>query len=111
MPDADATRNAKQFGSMEIQSDATPFTSISYQGQYQSAEHDPFVNPTNFWIDPKWAEGKWLVPIQVQTSGTEDGFAPNAQMRNEWLKVTLKYTGNKAKFVKNVITDFIISRF
>ncbi len=107
---------SKRFSSIEIEASETGFTEIEYSTLKQTGYHDNFDrNDTRFWLAPTYAEGKWKLPIQAQTSGTQffDGseFNQNSDMRGQWLKIQLRNQNSNSIFVKNVITNYEISNF
>jgi hypothetical protein len=104
---------SKRFDSLEIESGDLGFTQIIYNTSSQTGLHDAFdVNDVRFWLRPEYVEGKWKFPIQVQTTPTNSFFTNNIEMminsnmRGEWLKINLNYSGIEDLYLKNIITNF-----
>jgi len=99
----------KMYKAMELGSSETDFDSITYETQYQTSVHTPFVNPNKPWINPRYQEHKWMFPVNVQTSVDSGAFKTNSDMRGAWMKVTLQFTGNEPLWIKYALTRYITS--
>jgi len=107
---------SKRFSSLEIESAEIGFSEIQYSTLKQIGLHDTFnIDDERFWIAPTYLEGKWKFPIQSQTSGDDfysgNEFDKESDMRGEWMKIELRYTGTERLFIKSIITYYEISNF
>lgn len=112
----------KEFQSHIINSSHEEFDVVSWETEWQESKKDPFINKDHFWSNPEYREHTWRVPIMPNQKDPADGplgsntfstFEVNSAMKGQWLKVTLRYRpkGNKDVqfFIKNIITNFLIS--
>lgn len=114
--------------------------SMSWETEWQTSTKNPFLNVNEFWSNPEYFEHTWRVTVMPNSKVTNNGpldialpdsdrdvvperdfyiFEDNSNMRGKWLKVTLRYTGVPYKgtitsanmlYIKNIITNFIISK-
>ena len=91
---------------------------IQWETEYQSSTKSPFINTTEFWTNPEYREHIWRIPIIPNQKNPVTGpigttpfktFEVNSEMRGQWLKVKISYSGTNEFILKNVITNFIIS--
>ena len=90
---------------------------IKWTTKYQESTKSPFVYAPEFWSNPEYREHNWCVPIKPNTKqntgplGTINfkTFEPGSQMKGQWIKVKLYYSGNNHIELRDVITNFIIS--
>jgi hypothetical protein len=61
-------------------------------------------------MDPEYTEDCWRIPVSVQTSVTVDGFEADSNIRGRWMKVIITGTKTVQVFIKNIITNFILSK-
>ena len=113
----------KEFHSHLINASHEMFDLVEWETEWQSSNKNPFVSSDGsmFWADPVYKEHVWTVPIMNDSSGNKgplgsnnfSTFEPNSKMRGQWLKVRLKYIPKYETdiqfYIKNVITNFIIS--
>lgn len=117
----------KEFHSHLINASHEEFDLVEWSTEWQSSSKNPFVSSDGsmFWADPYYKEHIWTVPIMNDSSSNKgplgsnnfSTFEADSKMRGQWLKVKLKYVpkkvGNEYKdvqfYIKNVITNFIIS--
>lgn len=104
----------KEFLSLMIESSDVEFDSIIFETEHQTSEQDPFGD-VKFWELPKYIEGRWQIPVSVQTSGTDiwdepNGYYPGGYLRGSWLKITLVYKGSRSLYIKQIITNYIIQK-
>ena len=81
----DYSKISKLFLSLNIESQNTPFSKLTYQTKYQFSEHigdfqDNFQT-ADFWRNPEWADHKWELPINIQSSSLQDEFNVESNMR------------------------------
>lgn len=114
--------------------------SMSWETEWQTSTKNPFLNVDEFWSNPEYFEHTWRVTVMPNSKVTNNGpldialpdsdsdvlperdfyiFEDDSNMRGKWLKVTLRYTGVPYKgtitsanmlYIKNIITNFIISK-
>lgn len=113
----------KEFHSHLINASHEMFDLVEWETEWQSSNKNPFVSSDGsmFWADPVYKEHVWTVPIMNDSSGNKgplgsnnfSTFERNSKMRGQWLKVRLKYIPKYETdiqfYIKNVITNFIIS--
>lgn len=111
----------KEFQSHLINMCSEELELIKWETTWQDTSEQPFIIDGEFWRNPEYQEHTWRVPIVVDTSGSVgplgsqefNTFENNSYMKGQWLKVTLKYMPKSDKniqfYLKNIITNFIIS--
>lgn len=90
---------------------------IKWETEYQFSEKNPFINNINFWSNPEYREHIWRVPIEPNQNvnngptSTDDfkSFEQDSQMKGQWIKVSMKYSGDNEFVLRDVVTNFIIS--
>lgn len=91
---------------------------IIWETTYQQSSTDINADAGAFWKTPEFLEHMWHLPIDVQSSPAAgpsgstafNTFDEGASLRGPWLKVTITYTGTERIVLKNVTTDFNISK-
>jgi len=116
--DKDASNYEKEFQSHLINMCPEELNHIEWRTEYQYSKKYPFINEDEFWSNPDYKENVWRVPVPPNQKTIPEGplnvtefntFETNSNMRGQWIKVHLSYTGKNAFFIRNVITNFIIS--
>lgn len=116
-----ASQFEKEFMSHLISSSHLKFNVIDWETEWQDSSLS--FNTTDFWNEPEYREHTWRVPIVYNTNTYPDGplgpevfkaFENDSAIRGQWLKVKLKYVPLNGQeyiqfYIKNVITNFIIS--
>jgi hypothetical protein len=106
--------NEKIFTDLMLESSDEAFSRIIYETEYQTAIHngdtvDDF-RTAEFWRNPEYNVKRWEMPIYVQTSGQDNAFNTESEMRGAWMKVTVEYFKNIPQYIKKGITKFIIGK-
>lgn len=104
---------SKQFDAIEINSDGNPFDKILYDTLYQSALHDPFLQPAARYINPEYREDIWRLPIVRCTSlkaiaGNQ--YQTGSRMTGKTVQITVDYFSAAPNYIKSILTKFIISK-
>lgn len=108
---------SKIFSNIYIQSNGEEFDIIEYETLGQTASQNPFirnlvVNPLEVWMQPKYKEDRWVLPIKradVSKVIANNNFAIKSKMTGQWLKIILTFSKNKSIFIKSIITEYLIS--
>ena len=108
--DMNSNMFTKLYNNLEIESDNSRFDKIEYFTKNQYSLHDWKVLYERPWIDPEYIEDSWKVPVSSQTSITKEGFEVDSNMRGKWLKVIITGTKTTAIFIKNIISNFVLSK-
>lgn len=99
----------KQYDALELESQRTAFAKILYETIFQSADHDPFSVPADYWKEPIYQEGKWRLPIIKADAVTSPDYLVGSQMRGEYLKITVQFSAKAKMLLKSIGTIFKIS--
>lgn len=104
----------KIFTNHFIESNDNPFSRILYETAWQQSIHngdapDDF-RTVQFWRNPEYNVRRWEIPIFVQTSGTDNVFNQESDMRGAWLKVTVEYLKTVPQQIVKTVTKFIIGK-
>ena len=91
---------------------------ITWETTYQESSTDINADQGAFWKTPVFLEHIWHLPIDVQSSeakGPEGSssfntFEKGSTLRGPWLKMTITYTGTEKIVLRNVTTQFNISK-
>lgn len=106
--------NEKIFTDLMLESSDEAFSRIIYETEYQTAIHngdtvDDF-RTAEFWRNPEYNVKRWEMPIYVQTSGQDNAFNTESEMRGAWMKVTVEYFKNIPQYLKKSVVKFIIGK-
>jgi hypothetical protein len=101
---------SKQFFSQEYHSEDQPYSKVLWETEYQAGGLIPFIDNNRFYALPVYSEHKWQVPIFVKTNPTESQYQPDSDMRGTFLKTSLYYDGNMPIFIKEILTNYEISK-
>ena len=113
----------KEFQSHLINSCAEEFTNIRWITESQDSDKLSFmVGEEEFWNKPEYREHDWRLPVRHNNINNQVGkgdgnefdannFKETSRMRGQWLKVKLTYSGTNYLYIRNVITNFIISYY
>jgi hypothetical protein len=104
----------KIFTNHFIESNDNPFSRVLYETAYQQSIHngdapDDF-RTVQFWRNPEYNVRRWEIPIFVQTSGTDNVFNQESDMRGAWLKITVEYLKTVPQQIVKTVTKFIIGK-
>jgi len=114
----DASNYEKEFKGHLINMCPEELNHIEWETEYQYSKKYPFIDNDEFWTNPEYKENVWRLPVLPNQKTTPEGplnvtefntFETNSNMRGQWIKVHLSYTGKNLFFIRNVITNFIIS--
>ena len=95
----------KFFESIKLRSPNHELVSIQFHTDSQEGELNPFKNEERFWLNPKYNEYHWEVPIPVNAKGSQP-FSEGSVLKGEWLKVTLEYKGDEEFYLLYTNTEF-----
>lgn len=105
----DFSKMVKIFRALEVECKRYAFSIIRYETLYQGGVYTFDEDTKDFWCIPEYKEHRWYVPITIQTTGEEDDFEEDSEMRGLWMKVTLEYQGNDELDIRSILTEFDIS--
>lgn len=111
-------RIEKEFVSLIIESSPNEFTKIEYETEYQKTNVD-FIDKEAFYTKTEYKESRWLHTIRPQQSENKgpmsneayESFETGTTMRGLWLKVTLWYDGKSPLYIKEIITNLLLSNY
>lgn len=109
---------AKIFNNLIINSNGEELFDLEYETEEQLSNHTPFIKdtvtfPLLKWIQPKYYEGKWMLPINRTTSLKSVQNANNqvgSKIRGNWIRIKLRIRKSTPIFIKSILTEYNISQ-
>jgi hypothetical protein len=111
------TEFEKQFLAHIMNSCPLEMDFITWETEYQQSLKLPFIEEEKFYSNPEYKEHNWTIPI-IPNKNVSNGpngttifntFEPDSPMKGQWIKVKIRYTGTEYLYIKNIITNFLIS--